>query len=367
MDEKTRLGRYRLLKPLGSGGMAEVFLADICGPQGFHKVVVLKRMRAALAQDPRFCVMFAEEARLAARLNHPNVVQTYEVGEETGSYFIVMEYLDGQALSHLAQRAREEDASVRPEVWMRVVSDALQGLSYLHRLSDYCGRPLEVVHRDVSPQNVFVTYEGNTKILDFGVAKVGWRRAHDTQGGVLKGKLAYMAPEQARGEPVDARADVFAMGVVLWELIAGRRLFAAGDNAKTLERLLFLPIPSLTDVVPGLDPRIAATVSRAVARERDQRFASAADMFGAIEENLATLPRRAGRAEVAETMTAFFEGERELRRRELHDLLRGDDGQSVGAPSSAVVETVAARLRRRRALSTGSFHVFGLRRWPSGK
>jgi serine/threonine-protein kinase len=320
-DDESVLGRYRVHKRLGSGGMAEVFLAEVTGPAQFHKLVVLKRLRPALARELQFRAMFLEEARLAARFHHPNVVQTYEVGEDQGTIFIAMEHLDGCTLSHLAEKASASTApSVAPALWIRIARDALVGLSYLHRLADYCGKPLSIVHRDVSPDNIVVTDEGHIKILDFGVAKASWPRGVQTLTGMIKGKLAYMPPEQALGEPVDARADVFAMGVVLWELFASRRLHPTRQRGHTVHSLLFEPAPSLAEV-PGLDPTIATAVAKAVARQKEDRFSTADEMRGALDGYLARCDARGEHVDVAESVHALVAEERAAWRRELSDLL----------------------------------------------
>ncbi len=216
-------GRFRVIAEVGEGGMAKVYLAVARGFSGFNKLVVLKSLRSNLASD-RACVdMFLHEARLAARLNHPNVVQTYEVIEEDGRPVMVMEYLEGQPLSQIAVRA-QADKRFTLSMRLHVLCDVLAGLHYAHELRDFDGTALDLVHRDVSPQNIFVTFEGQVKLLDFGIAKVVHTSAPaETDAGVLKGKVLYMAPEQIAGEALDRRADIFAVGVMLWEALAGER------------------------------------------------------------------------------------------------------------------------------------------------
>src|SRR5262245_45560386 len=206
--EVSTIGKYQLIANLGHGGMADVYLSVVHGPVGFNKLTVIKRLRPSLAEEQEFLAMFLDEARLAARLNHPNVVQTNEVAEIEGQYYIAMEYLDGQPLNRILTRAQKAGTLPR-ELLIRVVADCLAGLHYAHELADYDGSPLGVVHRDASPHNIFVTYDGQTKVVDFGIAKAATRSA-ETRGGVLKGKVAYMAPEQARSGEVDRRSDVFA-------------------------------------------------------------------------------------------------------------------------------------------------------------
>jgi serine/threonine-protein kinase len=203
--------------------MAQVFLAISRGLGGFSKLIVIKRLES---DEQPLRDMFLDEARIAARLNHPNVIDTYEVAQDNASYFIAMEYLDGQPLNKIIRHMRDAQRMIEPRMSARIVADALAGLHYAHELSDYDGQPLNVVHRDVSPHNLFVTYDGQVKIFDFGVAKAESQLALTTQVGVLKGKIAYMAPEQANGLDVDRRADIFAVGLVLWELLTLQRLMA---------------------------------------------------------------------------------------------------------------------------------------------
>ncbi|MDB4940788.1 MAG: serine/threonine protein kinase, partial [Labilithrix sp.] len=219
----TAFGKYQLFASLGRGGMADVFLAVARGQMGFNKLAVVKRLRQALAEEAAFRTMFLDEARLAARLSHPNIVHTYEVGEQDGVYFIAMEYLEGQSLNKVMKEALRRKDGLEPEVSARIIADALGGLGYAHGLADYDGRPLGIIHRDVSPHNIFVTYDGHTKLVDFGIAKAALSST-ETEVGVLKGKVAYMSPEQAMGGRIDQRADIFAMGIVLWELLARQRL-----------------------------------------------------------------------------------------------------------------------------------------------
>jgi len=279
---KGLAGKYQPFASLGEGGMAQVFLAVARGPMGFNKLVVLKRMRSQLAQDPGLVTMFLDEARLAARLGHPNVVHTYEVGEQAGLYFIAMEYLDGQPLNRVSAEARRQGRAVDPGVWVRIVCDALAGLHYAHELKDYDGSPLRVVHRDVSPHNVFVQYDGQVKVVDFGIAKAALSQTQ-TGVGVLKGKVAYMSPEQASGQKVDRRADVFAVGIVLWELVTGHKLFAHEYAATTLHKLLDEPTPRMSAVLPEIDHELDDLVARALERDPELRFQSALEMREALE------------------------------------------------------------------------------------
>ncbi|HTN52963.1 MAG TPA: serine/threonine-protein kinase [Anaeromyxobacter sp.] len=272
-------GKYRLVEPLASGGMADLWRAEVSGAEGVVKEVALKLVRGEHAAQGEFVRMFIEEARLASRLSHANVVQVFEFDQVDGRYYLAMELVRGHHLGRVMERARELGLKVSLPCAVHACAEVAKGLAYAHRLAEG-GRPVGLVHRDVSPHNVLVSFEGEVKLADFGIARV-LSRAEVTAPGTLKGKLAYMAPEQARGAPVDARADVFALGVVLWELCAGRRLFARDEEAATLAALLNGPPPSppsaWNEAVP---PELDAAVLGALEADPARRTPSA-DALGA--------------------------------------------------------------------------------------
>lgn len=306
----TAFGKYQLFASLGRGGMADVFLSVARGQMGFNKLAVIKRLRQALAEEPAFRNMFLDEARLAARLSHPNIVHTYEVGEQNGVYFIAMEYLEGQSLNKVLKEALRRKEGIEPEVGARIIADALGGLFYAHSLGDYDGRPLGIIHRDVSPHNIFVTYDGHTKLVDFGIAKAALSST-ETEVGVLKGKVAYMSPEQAMGGRIDQRADIFAMGIVLWEILARQRLMTGESAANTLHKLMNEPIPRVSAVVPGVDPELDAICAKALEKDPQYRWQTAADMRDALEAWLRAKPKAARQEEVGRTMQYLFANVRE--------------------------------------------------------
>jgi serine/threonine protein kinase len=311
------IGKYQIFASLGRGGMADVFLAVARGPMGFNKLTVIKRLRADLAADPSFANMLLDEARLAARLSHPNVVHTYEVGEENGVYFIAMEYLEGQPLVRIARTsAKYADKKLTAPFAARIIADALSGLHYAHELRDYDGTSLKIIHRDVSPHNIFVTYDGVVKIMDFGIAKAA-SSATQTEVGVLKGKLAYMAPEQVMSDPVDRRADIFAMGIVLWELLTGERLFNSAVAAAAMHKLLTQPIPRVSEKLPDIDPKLDALVAKALEKKPENRFQTAHEMRNALEDYIAasgTIPRQ---DEIGRRVSELFEDTRENVKRQI--------------------------------------------------
>lgn len=299
-------GRYRLIAKLGQGGMAEVFLAAHRGPLGFEKLVVIKRLKPGIATEPEVNAMFLDEARLAARLNHPNVVQTYECGQIDDQYYIVMEYLEGHSLDRIC---RKLDPSRHRAVYLAILSDALAGLHYAHDLMDFNGQPLHVVHRDISPHNIFVTYDGQAKVVDFGIAKWATRDA-DTSTGVVKGKIRYMAPEQALATMVDRRADVFSMGLIFWELVVGERFWGDLSDVQILQRLTFGEIPKLRERWPAAPEALDRICSRALAMRPEDRYATAAQMREDVEAYLATMGRRPSSAEIGRLIGETFANRR---------------------------------------------------------
>ena len=306
----TAFGKYQLFASLGRGGMADVFLSVARGQMGFNKLAVIKRLRQALAEEPAFRNMFLDEARLAARLSHPNIVHTYEVGEQNGVYFIAMEYLEGQSLNKVLKEALRRKEGIEHEVGARIIADALGGLAYAHGLGDYDGRPLGIIHRDVSPHNIFVTYDGHTKLVDFGIAKAALSST-ETEVGVLKGKVAYMSPEQAMGGRIDQRADLFAMGIVLWELLARQRLMTGESAANTLHKLMNEQIPRVSSVMPNVDPELEAICGKALEKDPQYRWQSAAEMRDALEAWLRSNPVQARQEEVGRKMLHLFGSVRE--------------------------------------------------------
>jgi serine/threonine protein kinase len=305
--QSDRVGKYRIIAKLGQGGMASVFLSVVPGPAGVNKLLVVKMLKEEMSHDADFLAMFLNEARLAARLNHANVVQTYEVGVEAGHHFLAMDYLDGQSLHAMLRKATRTGMPLN--VHLRILADALLGLEYAHTLTDFDGTPLQVVHRDVSPQNIFITYDGQVKLVDFGIAKAAGA-SNTTQSGVFKGKLAYVAPEQAGGDPVDSRADLFSVGVMMWEAIAGHR-FAQGDGQTAmLGRRLSGNEPRIRQVVPTVDDELADICDRAMAHRPDNRYQSARELHDAIEGYLERSGQRVSSREVGELLVGLFAEER---------------------------------------------------------
>jgi serine/threonine-protein kinase len=339
-------GKYQPFSRLGRGGMADVFLSLARGPAGFNKLVVLKTLRLQRdgggGDDEGAEQMLLDEARLAARLNHANVVHTYEIGDHEGRFYIAMEYVEGQPLTSIVRRLAEVGRAFPPEYWVRVLADALRGLQYAHEMRDYDGTPLNIVHRDVSPHNVLVTYEGVTKIVDFGIAKTALNQ-HETAVGTLKGKFAYMAPEQVVGsELLDGRADLFAVGVTMWELLTGERLFY-GAPQEVLQSLLNAPIPTVVERNPGVDQELSDIVARALARHPSDRFSSARAMAQALEEYLVRTGRPANREDIGRHLAELFSAERAELRARVQGARQSSPTILPGAASSSVTGTGTVR------------------------
>jgi len=275
------LGRYQLLSRLAIGGMAEVYLARQGELSGFKTLVVVKKVLPHLALKPDFIAMFLDEARIASMLDHPNVVRINEVGRTDSEYFLAMELVQGKALAAVLQQSELAKTPLPHALGALIVANAAAGLHYAHQLTDASGTLLHLVHRDVSPQNIMVSFEGSVKVIDFGIARA-LGRLGDTSSGSLKGKLGYMAPEQARGEAIDARADIFSLGVVLWECVAGRRLFLRENELATLRAVVYEPIPKVSKFTK-VDPVLEVIIEHALARDLDERFQTAEEMRIALE------------------------------------------------------------------------------------
>ncbi|MCA3011027.1 MAG: serine/threonine protein kinase [Myxococcaceae bacterium] len=268
------LGKYTLIRKLATGGMAEVFLARADGPMGFQKRLVVKRILPHLGEDPRFIEMFLSEARLAAELNHPNVVQIFDFGQADGQYFIAMEFIDGPNLRALNRAARETEGPLSLPMCARIIALAAEGLGYAHDLKDQRGVAVNLVHRDISPDNVLVSRSGAVKVVDFGIAKASTQQ-HLTRDGVIKGKLAYMPPEQLAREPLDRRADLFALGVVLYELVCGEMPFDATSEVSIIQAILGSePLVRASAKRADLPQALDVIISKCLEKRADDRYAT---------------------------------------------------------------------------------------------
>ena len=276
------VGKYALHGEIAAGGMATVHFGRLIGPAGFVRPVAIKRLHAQFAHDPDFIAMFLDEARLASRIAHPNVVQTLDIVEAEDEIFLVMQYVHGATLAQLARASRNRGERIQPFVSTGMVCGILQGLHAAHEARDARGKPLDLIHRDVSPHNALVGADGVTRLLDFGIAKASFR-LQTTREGQLKGKLAYMAPEQARGESLTRRTDIFAASVVLWEVLTGRRLFHAENEADVLSRVLTAEVPRPSSIVSDLPLSLDRVVLKGLERDPSKRYATAVEMAADLE------------------------------------------------------------------------------------
>jgi serine/threonine protein kinase len=353
MPSPLPASQFHEIASLGVGGMGGVNLAVSIGPAGFTKLLVVKRLRPEIADVPEFLSMFLQEAKLSARLNHPNIVQTYEISADATSHFLMMEYLEGQSLQAFLRASRQGPAAqpgsfspnggppssrggaypIRDELaggrrptlpyCLRAITDALEGLHYAHELCDHDGMPLNIVHRDVSPGNIFITYDGTVKLLDFGIAKAS-DSTQETRAGMLKGKIAFMAPEQLRqGTAIDRRVDIFAVGVMLWEAATGRKLWRGVPDLEVLMRLSKGQIPRPSEAAPGVHPKLEAICNKAMAFDPADRYATAADLRDDLEgllDEMSPVSSRALGAYVAELFAVPRAEARAFVRRRLDEL-----------------------------------------------
>jgi eukaryotic-like serine/threonine-protein kinase len=269
--------RYRVIKRLASGGMAEVFVAESAGIEGFKKQVAIKRVLPQLSKKEQFIAMFLDEARLSAHLSHSNVVSVFDIGVGDGTYFIVMEYVDGADLKAVMDHFKKTQSPIPVEAAVYIATRICQGLAYAHELKTGDGKPLQIIHRDITPANVLITRYGEVKIVDFGLAKASSQLAA-SDAGVIKGKFGYLAPETVLEKPVDKRVDVFAVGIILWEMLAGKRLFLGETDFQTVRLVRDAVIPPLPSINPAVTPELDEIVRRGLARDPEARYLSAREL-----------------------------------------------------------------------------------------
>ena len=307
-------GHYTLFEQIGKGGMAQIYLARAETALGATRLAVVKQILPAFADDPRFAEMLIHEAKLAARLSHRRIVQVFELGKENEHLYIAMEYVEGFDLNSLLRQCTVQKIPLPAPHALGIVADVLEGLDYAHRRDDESGKPLCIVHRDVSPSNVLISYEGEVKLCDFGIAAAN-DLVKEEANEALKGKAGYMSPEHARGEAIDARADVFAAGIILWELLAGRRLYRTKSEVPLVEQARAAEIPPLPDKGVPNHAALETIVRRALAKDRDERYPSAGAMLRDLEGYLADSGMLASRLKLGEWIaTSFGTGMIEKRR-----------------------------------------------------
>jgi eukaryotic-like serine/threonine-protein kinase len=299
MTEAHQQQRYRVIERLASGGMAEVFLAESAGIEGFKKQVAIKRVLPHLSEKKRFIAMFLDEARLSASLSHSNVAQVFDIGVGDSAYFIVMEYVDGADLKAVIDFMRRENQRFSVESACFIVAKICEGLTYAHELRGADGAELQIVHRDMSPPNVLLTKHGEIKIVDFGLAKAT-SQLEKSEAGIIKGKFSYLSPEAAQGLEVDARTDIFAVGIILWEMLSGRRLFLGDTDYGTVKLVQAAKIPSLHDENPSIPRELDDVLARALARDPAARYSSARDLGRDLTKLLYKLGRPVSAYDIAE-------------------------------------------------------------------
>jgi serine/threonine-protein kinase len=374
------VGRYSLHEEIASGGMATVHLGRLAGAEGFSRTVAVKRLHPQFAKDPEFSAMLLDEARVAARVRHPNVVPTLDVVAQSGELFLVMEYVQGESLARLVRAARRDETPVPLPVVLAIMAGVLHGLHAAHEARDEHGTPLDIIHRDVSPQNVLVGVDGVPRILDFGIARaVG--RAHTTRDGEIKGKLAYMSPEQLRQGMVDRRTDIYAAGVVLWELLTSERLFWSDSEGGTVTKILEHRVAPPSTLAENVSAALDAVTLQALALEPSARFGTARQMALALERCGSV----ASPTQLGEWVDSLVSETLATRARIVADVERGVSGSSdvvaaaiakreaeptltaavtseraVGRSASSAEERTSARSRRRRVWTTLSAFVAGV-------
>jgi len=299
MTDPHQQQRYRVIERLAAGGMAEVFLAESAGIEGFKKQVAIKRVLPHLSEKKRFIAMFLDEARLSAHLSHSNVAQVFDIGVGDNAYFIVMEYVDGADLKAVIEWNRKSGRPLPVEAAVYIAAKICEGLTYAHELKGSDGKPLDIVHRDMSPPNVLLTKYGEVKIVDFGLAKAT-SQLEKSEAGVVKGKFSYLSPEAAQGIEVDQRADIFAVGIILWEMLSGQRLFIGESDYQTVMLVQRAEIPRITGLNRSVTPELERIIDRSLARERDQRYRTARELGRDLWEFLYKFGRSVSAFDVAE-------------------------------------------------------------------
>ncbi len=344
MRQPIPFGKYLLLDRISVGGMAEVFKAKSYGVEGFEKVIAIKRILPSMGEDRDFIKMFIDEAKIAGQLSHANICQIFELGRADNAHFIAMEYIWGKDLLQIQNRFRKIGQEMPITMACYIVSKACEGLDYAHRKKDALGRPLEIVHRDCSPQNVLVSYEGEVKIIDFGIAKAASRSSR-TMAGVLKGKFGYMSPEQVRGLPLDRRSDLFALGTILYESLTGERLFLGESDFSTLEKVRNVDIQPPTVLNRNIPPEVEAVVMRALTKDPDDRYQWCSEMRADLQAYLMSQPEVFTAKSLTGWMKTAFDGELSHERRLMEQYKSaGRDGLIAGVPQAHAKLDVVAHL-----------------------
>jgi len=345
-QEGGQVGDYTLLRRLAVGGMGEIWLAERRGYSGFSKRVVIKTILEVFSEDPELVEMFLEEGRIAAGLTHPNIAQTFDLGRIGNVYYIAMEYVAGKDLRNLLLANIDRRQHIPLNLVLRIIAQTCEGLYYAHTWSTPDGQTAGIVHRDISPQNILVTFDGTVKIVDFGIAKATHKMGK-TRSGVLKGKYAYMSPEQVRGQPVTHRADLWSLGVVMYELVTSRRLFKRDSEMATLDAVLEAQVPSITRLDDGIPEAVERVLMKALAKNPDKRYRDAREMQLALEEVMLATNLPASSAHLSAYLKELFQGQEEARPGSISRM----DRQMESLPSAA--DKQGLQLERTRPFTPG--------------
>jgi serine/threonine protein kinase/predicted TPR repeat methyltransferase len=366
--EPLRFGKYLILARIAVGGMAELYQAKITSVEGFEKLVAIKKILPHLTQEKNLVDMFIDEAKLAAMLTHQNVVQIYDLGSMEGTYYIAMEYIHGKDLRIILNKSKEVKQTLPPEYAIHITCRICAGLDYSHNLKDFQGNALQLIHRDISPQNILVTYEGDVKIVDFGIVKAAGRTS-DTKVGLIKGKLPYMSPEQAAARKIDHRSDIFSTGILLYEMVTGKRMFE-GSELEVLDLVRNAEFEPPESIVPGLPPILYDILQRSLAKDPDQRYQTCAEMLVEMEECLSDFATRPSAEALSQYMKSLFTKEIAAEASALQeadiqvpsieedpDAKERTKTQQVPEGTSAIAAGRAAAARRRQRIWLGAWAI----------
>ena len=344
--EPIQFGKYQLIDKIGLGGMAEVFIGRMTGEQGFEKLLVIKKLLPHLGETDEWANFFIDEAKLAALLQHDNIVHVYDFGKIQESYYIAMEYLFGKDLEPIMARAAKTKQALPLDIVLYIVSKICDGLDYAHRLKNLKGEPLHIIHRDISPQNIFITYDGKVRIIDFGIAKTA-DQSTKTQMGIIKGKVAYMSPEQAGGQVIDHRSDIFSVGIVLYEMITGQRMFS-GNTVQILSRVKKIEFEPPEQIVRDLPPKLVRILHRSLAGNPDERYQTCGAMLNDVDDCLYQLSLRPNARTMSLFMKTLFEKEYAAEKTSLIEVMQHmprspASSQPVAAEAEDEPETVVLK------------------------
>lgn len=349
----THLGRYEVRAKLADGGMATLYLGRLHGPAGFERPVALKVIKEQYLANKEFVSMFLDEAKIVARVSHPNVVQLYELGSQEDRLFIAMELLIGQSLWNVWQACRERQACLRLDLIAWIGARVGEGLHHAHELTDQSGKSIELVHRDVNASNIFLTYDGHVKLIDFGLVKAT-NRVSRTAEGIVKGKVAYLSPEQATGKEIDRRTDIFALGTTLWELTTDRRLFKAKTDVDTLKAIKDAHIPDPTKLVAGYPPELWKCLKRALAKDPNDRYATVEEFARDLDSCSRLEGRTVSASTLAEVLRALFGRERERQMAWINEVSTKTKEEPVSVPNPFEAERSFADMAPATAAPKGT-------------